>query len=217
MSGTVLKKGLNDRQLRMIAIDGVIGAGLFVGPVLPMTTPEPTNRPAPITPPIAIIRNWRSLSPFFSTVPLIDAPLQLVRRSIQARRSAMSSRRVSCPGAVTRRSCSVRDVVIGSIQMLLMISIGGNSAGPIQRLPPLRIAHRSVSFVTLPPRHWRVKGVIPVGAGPVNWLFLLLIFAWWFSAGMWARRGRRRSPGSTVGSTAQRPEVLDAVAGRRTL
>ena len=31
MSGTVLKKGLNDRQLRMIAIGGVIGAGLFVG------------------------------------------------------------------------------------------------------------------------------------------------------------------------------------------
>ena len=26
-----LKKGLNDRQLRMIAIGGVIGAGLFVG------------------------------------------------------------------------------------------------------------------------------------------------------------------------------------------
>ena len=25
------------------------------GPVLPMTTPEPTNRPAPITPPMAII------------------------------------------------------------------------------------------------------------------------------------------------------------------
>jgi GABA permease len=32
MAGTpVLKKGLNDRQLRMIAIGGVIGAGLFVG------------------------------------------------------------------------------------------------------------------------------------------------------------------------------------------
>src|SRR6476469_8698845 len=31
MSATVLKKGLNDRQLRMIAIGGVIGAGLFVG------------------------------------------------------------------------------------------------------------------------------------------------------------------------------------------
>ena len=44
------------------------------GPVLPMTTPEPTNSPAPITPPIAIIRNWRSLSPFFSTVPLIEIP-----------------------------------------------------------------------------------------------------------------------------------------------
>ena len=31
MSTTALKKGLNDRQLRMIAIGGVIGAGLFVG------------------------------------------------------------------------------------------------------------------------------------------------------------------------------------------
>ena len=32
MAGTpALKKGLNDRQLRMIAIGGVIGAGLFVG------------------------------------------------------------------------------------------------------------------------------------------------------------------------------------------
>jgi GABA permease len=32
MSGTPnLKKGLSERQLRMIAIGGVIGAGLFVG------------------------------------------------------------------------------------------------------------------------------------------------------------------------------------------
>ncbi|MGK5682238.1 amino acid permease [Actinoplanes sp. URMC 104] len=31
MSATSLKKGLSDRQLRMIAIGGVIGAGLFVG------------------------------------------------------------------------------------------------------------------------------------------------------------------------------------------
>ena len=31
MGTTTLKKGLNDRQLRMIAIGGVIGAGLFVG------------------------------------------------------------------------------------------------------------------------------------------------------------------------------------------
>jgi GABA permease len=31
MAGTALKKGLSDRQLRMIAIGGVIGAGLFVG------------------------------------------------------------------------------------------------------------------------------------------------------------------------------------------
>ena len=31
MSATTLKKGLNERQLRMIAIGGVIGAGLFVG------------------------------------------------------------------------------------------------------------------------------------------------------------------------------------------
>src|SRR3954469_23342503 len=35
------------------------------GPVSPITTPEPTNRPAPITPPMAIILNWRSLSAFF--------------------------------------------------------------------------------------------------------------------------------------------------------
>jgi GABA permease len=31
MAGTALQKGLSDRQLRMIAIGGVIGAGLFVG------------------------------------------------------------------------------------------------------------------------------------------------------------------------------------------
>jgi GABA permease len=31
MSVTTLKKGLSERQLRMIAIGGVIGAGLFVG------------------------------------------------------------------------------------------------------------------------------------------------------------------------------------------
>ena len=36
------------------------------GPVSAMTTPEPTNRPAPITPPIAIIVSCRWFSAFFS-------------------------------------------------------------------------------------------------------------------------------------------------------
>ena len=36
------------------------------GPVSLMTTPEPTNRPAPITPPMAIIVSCRWLSAFFS-------------------------------------------------------------------------------------------------------------------------------------------------------
>ena len=36
------------------------------GPVSFMTTPEPTNRPAPITPPMAIIVSCRWLSAFFS-------------------------------------------------------------------------------------------------------------------------------------------------------
>ena len=36
------------------------------GPVSLMTTPEPTNRPAPITPPIAIIVSCRWLSAFFN-------------------------------------------------------------------------------------------------------------------------------------------------------
>ncbi len=33
------------------------------GPVDAMPAPEPTNRPAPITPPMAIIDRWRFLSP----------------------------------------------------------------------------------------------------------------------------------------------------------
>src|SRR6185503_3170353 len=48
------------------------------GPVLPMTTPEPTNRPAPITPPMAIILNWRSLRPFLSSGP---APMAFLHYS----------------------------------------------------------------------------------------------------------------------------------------
>src|SRR5215208_5631700 len=35
------------------------------GPVPPMTTPEPTNRPAPMTPPMAIIVSCRWVSAFF--------------------------------------------------------------------------------------------------------------------------------------------------------
>src|SRR3954471_20559794 len=44
------------------------------GPVLPMTTPDPTNSPAPMTPPMAIILSCRSLSPFFSVVALTGHP-----------------------------------------------------------------------------------------------------------------------------------------------
>src|SRR3954468_1572926 len=36
------------------------------GPVSPITTPEPTNKPAPITPPMAIILSWRWLRAFLS-------------------------------------------------------------------------------------------------------------------------------------------------------
>ena len=41
MSATALKKGLSDRQLRMIAIGGVIGAGLFVGSGVVIAVPGP--------------------------------------------------------------------------------------------------------------------------------------------------------------------------------
>jgi hypothetical protein len=34
------------------------------GPVSEITTPDPTNSPAPITPPMAIILSWRWLSAF---------------------------------------------------------------------------------------------------------------------------------------------------------
>src|SRR5690349_8669629 len=37
------------------------------GPVALMTAPDPTKRPAPMTPPIAIICNWRWLSARFSS------------------------------------------------------------------------------------------------------------------------------------------------------
>lgn len=36
------------------------------GPVAAMPAPEPTNRPAPITPPMAIMDRWRFFSPAFS-------------------------------------------------------------------------------------------------------------------------------------------------------
>src|SRR6185312_16190027 len=41
MSATALKKGLSERQLRMIAIGGVIGAGLFVGSGVVIGSPGP--------------------------------------------------------------------------------------------------------------------------------------------------------------------------------
>src|SRR3712207_9216365 len=37
-----------------------------------MTTPDPTNRPAPMTPPIAIIVRWRCLRPFLRSVDSVS-------------------------------------------------------------------------------------------------------------------------------------------------
>lgn len=40
------------------------------GPATAIPAPEPTNRPAPITPPRAIIERWRCLRPLDSVEPL---------------------------------------------------------------------------------------------------------------------------------------------------
>lgn len=42
------------------------------GPAAAIPAPEPTNRPAPMTPPMAIIDRWRFLSPAWS--PSCDCP-----------------------------------------------------------------------------------------------------------------------------------------------
>src|SRR4051795_7022434 len=39
------------------------------GPTSPMIAPEPTNSPAPMTPPIAIIARWRCRRPFLRVAP----------------------------------------------------------------------------------------------------------------------------------------------------
>ena len=54
------------------------------GPVSFMTTPEPTNRPAPITPPMAIIVSCRWLSAFFSVGVALMAFLRYSIRIIIA-------------------------------------------------------------------------------------------------------------------------------------
>jgi hypothetical protein len=56
------------------------------GPVSPMTTPEPTNRPAPITPPMAIMVNCRWLKAFCRVgAPLIAILRYRGRRLITSR------------------------------------------------------------------------------------------------------------------------------------
>src|SRR6478609_1303819 len=54
------------------------------GPVSFMTTPEPTNRPAPITPPMAIIVSCRWLGAFFSVGAALMAFLRYSIRIIIA-------------------------------------------------------------------------------------------------------------------------------------
>jgi GABA permease len=60
MSVTTLKKGLSERQLRMIAIGGVIGAGLFVGSgvVIGSTGPGSFLTYAPV--PVMIVPRHRT-------------------------------------------------------------------------------------------------------------------------------------------------------------
>ena len=59
--------------------------------------------------------------------------------------------------------------------------------------------------------------VIPVGAEPVKGTSGVLIFLFGFSARFWARRVKASGSGIGRRPTAERPEVLDADAGRRML
>jgi hypothetical protein len=59
--------------------------------------------------------------------------------------------------------------------------------------------------------------VIPVGVGPVNPLFLVVDLSVWFSAASRGASKRRRGQGAPLGRPRQRPQVLEAVAGRRML
>src|SRR5690349_22960107 len=68
------------------------------GPASAITAPEPTKRPAPMTPPIAIIVRWRCLSPFCragdSVVSLIGGPSCPSRR-----RTGVTEPLPSAPGS----------------------------------------------------------------------------------------------------------------------
>src|SRR5690242_1549082 len=77
------------------------------GPVLPMTTPEPTNSPAPITPPIAIILSWRSLSPFLSAGPPLIACPREERMSPALNATDRVVRHLPMPRFPTQSACSL--------------------------------------------------------------------------------------------------------------
>ncbi len=53
------------RITRMISTPVTAYVRNAAGPASCITAPDPTKRPAPMTPPIAIIVRWRCLSPFW--------------------------------------------------------------------------------------------------------------------------------------------------------
>src|SRR4051794_32974693 len=91
------------------------------GPVLPITTPEPTNRPAPITPPMAIILNWRSLSAFFR----VGAAPMVGLRYCELSMNWSDGPPLQCDGAARRTPMDF----VERVMLLRALERGGSKGG----------------------------------------------------------------------------------------
>ncbi|GAA3797159.1 hypothetical protein GCM10023083_35660 [Streptomyces phyllanthi] len=78
------------------------------GPAAAIPEPEPTNRPAPMTPPIAIIDRWRFFSPACRPEPSEEVPDGVVSGSVveTGGRVVISTSRGSSDEDMRRWACA---------------------------------------------------------------------------------------------------------------